>query len=162
MTSLGAPNFSIFFIITGNTASELEVENANNNSSFKILMIEKILIPQILATIPRTTIIKNTIANTTTNTNFNNGIKADAPKVITVVQINANTPIGANFKILLIIQNTASSVPFKKPFTGSAFSPIAANPKPKNTAKKMIGNNSPLVNASNMFVGTIFTMVSIK
>ena len=80
MTSLGAPNFSIFFIITGNTASELEVENANNNSSFKILMIEKILIPQILATIPRTTIIKNTIANTTTNTNFNNGIKADAPK----------------------------------------------------------------------------------
>ena len=78
-------------------------------------MIEKILIPQILATIPRTTIIKNTIANTTTNTNFNNGIKADAQKVITVVQINANTPIGANFKILLIIQNTASSVPFKKP-----------------------------------------------
>ena len=88
-------------------------------------MIEKILIPQILATIPRTTIIKNTIANTTTNTNFNNGIKADAPKVITVVQINANTPIGANFKILLIIQNTASSVPFKSLSQDLLFSPIA-------------------------------------
>ena len=44
--------------------------------------------------------------------------------------------IGANFKILLIIQNTASKVPFKNPLTGSAFSPIAANPNPKNTAKR--------------------------
>ena len=124
-------------------------------------MIEKILIPQILATIPKTTIMKKIIANTTTKTSLANGIKAEAPNVITVVQINANTPIGANFKILLIIQNTASNVPFKKPLTGSLFS-IAANPKPKNTAKKIIGNNSPLVKASKILVGIIFTIVSIK
>ena len=62
----------------------------------------------------------------------------------------------------IIIQNTASNVPFKKPLTGSAFSPIAANPKPKNTAKKIIGNNSPLVKASKILVGIIFTIVSIK
>ena len=118
-------------------------------------MIEKILIPTILATIPNTTITKKTIANTTTTSNLNNGINAEAPKVITVVQINANTPIGANFKILLIIQNTASKVPLKNPLTGSAFSPIAANPNPKNTAKKIIGNNSPFAIDSNKFVGTI-------
>ena len=104
--------------------------------------------PHILATIPNTTTTKNTIAKTTTNTSLSRGSKADAPNVIIVVQINAKTPNGANFKILLIIQKTASNVPFKKDLTGSAFSPMAAKPKPKNTAKKMIGNNSPLVKAS--------------
>ena len=69
-------------------------------------MIEKIP-PTILATMPNTTTTKKIIAKTTTTNNFNNGIKADAPNVITVVHINANTPIGASFKILLIIQNTA-------------------------------------------------------
>ncbi len=64
---------------------------------------------------------KNTIAKTTTNTNFNSGNNADAPNVIIVVQMNANTPSGANFKILLIIQNTASSDPLKNSLTGSAF-----------------------------------------
>ncbi|COS76768.1 Uncharacterised protein [Streptococcus pneumoniae] len=118
--------------------------------------------PHILATIPNTTTTKNTIAKTTTNTSLSRGSKADAPNVIIVVQINAKTPNGANFKILLIIQKTASNVPFKKDLTGSAFSPMAAKPKPKNTAKKMIGNNSPLVKASKKFVGTMFTMVSIK
>ena len=48
-------------------------------------MIEKILIPQILATIPKTTIMKKIIANTT-KTSLANGIKAEAPNVITVVQ----------------------------------------------------------------------------
>ena len=43
-------------------------------------MIEKILIPTILATIPNTTITKKTIANTTTTNNLNNGINAEAPK----------------------------------------------------------------------------------
>ena len=125
-------------------------------------MIEKILIPQILATIPKTTIMKKIIANTTTKTSLANGIKAEAPNVITVVQINANTPIGANFKILLIIQNTASNVPFKKPLTGSAFLQSQLIPNQKNTAKKIIGNNSPLVKASKILVGIIFTIVSIK
>ena len=58
--------------------------------------------------------------------------------------MNANTPSGANFKILLIIQNTASSDPLKNSLTGSAFY-LPANPNPKNTAKKIIGNNSPLI-----------------
>ncbi len=91
---------------------------------------------------------KNTIAKTTTNTNFNSGNNADAPNVIIVVQMNANTSSGANFKILLIIQNTASSDPLKNSLTGSAFLPTAANHNPKNTAKKIIGNNSPLFKAS--------------
>jgi Na+/H+-dicarboxylate symporter len=46
-----------------------------------------------------------------------------------------------SFKILLIIQNTASSDPLKNSLTGSAFLPTAANPNPKNTAKKIIGNS---------------------
>lgn len=54
-------------------------------------MIEKILTPTILATMPNTTTTKKIIAKTTTTNNFNNGIKADAPNVITVVHINANT-----------------------------------------------------------------------
>ena len=48
--------------------------------------------PQIFATIPNTTIIKNTIAPTTTANNLTNGIKADNPNVIIVTQIKANTP----------------------------------------------------------------------
>ena len=77
--------------------------------------------PHILATIPNTTTIKNTIAKITTNTSFSKGSNADAPNVMIVVQINAKTPSGANFNILLIIQKTASKVPLKKDFTGSAF-----------------------------------------
>src|SRR5699024_2005187 len=125
--SFGEPKFSIFFIMIGNTDSELDVENANTNSFFNILIIEKILIPHILATIPNTTITKNTMAPITTNNNFNNGSNAAAPKVIMVVQINANTPIGANFNILFIIQNIASNEPFKKSLTGCAFLPMADN-----------------------------------
>ena len=148
--------------MTGSTASELDVENAKSNSLFKILIIFMILIPHIHATSPSIANTKNTIAKTTTNTNFNSGNNADAPNVIIVVQMNANTPSGANFKILLIIQNTASSDPLKNSLTGSAFLPTAANPNPKNTAKKIIGNNSPLFKASKKFVGIICTMVSIK
>ena len=70
--------------------------------------------------------------------------------------------IGANNKTLPIIQNTASNAPPKKSLTGFAFSPIAAKARPKNTEKKIIGNNSPEDNASNILVGTIFTIVSIK
>ncbi len=121
-----------------------------------------ILIPHIHATSPSIANTKNTIAKTTTSTNFNSGNNADAPNVIIVVQMNANTPSGANFKILLIIQNTASSYLLKNSLTGSAFLPTAANPNPKNTAKKIIGNNSPLFKASKKFVGIICTMVSIK
>ena len=71
-------------------------------------------------------------------------------KVIIVVQINANTPIGANFNILLIIQNTASNEPLKTAFTGSAFYQLLIM-QHQNTAKKMIGSNSPEVNASKRF-----------
>ena len=70
---------------------------------------------------PSMTTTKNIIAPITTNNNFNNGISADAPNVIIVVQINANTPIGASLSILFIIQKTASNVPDKKSFTGLAF-----------------------------------------
>src|SRR5699024_10544293 len=160
--SFGEPKFSIFFIIIGSTDSELDVEKANTSSFFSILIIEKILIPHNLATIPNTTIIKNIIAPITTNSNFNNGINAEAPKVIIVVQINANTPIGANFNILLIIQNTASNEPLKTAFTGSAVLPIADTATPKTTAKHITVNNSPQVNAPFRFRGTIFTIVSIN
>ena len=64
--------------------------------------------PHILATIPNTTTMKKTIAKTTTNTSLSNGSKADAPNVIIVVQINAKTPNGANFKILLIISHQST------------------------------------------------------
>src|SRR5699024_12298528 len=103
------------------------------------------------AKIPSTTRINNIIEPITTNSNYNNGSNTEAPKVIIVEQINANTPISANFNIILIIQNTASNEPLKTAFTGSAFLPIADNATPKNTAKKMIGSNSPEVNASKRF-----------
>ncbi len=93
------PKFSIFFIITGSTASELDVENAKSNSLFKILIIFMILIPYIHATSPSIANTKNTIAKTTTNTNFNSGNNADAPNVIIVVQMNANTS-----KLVLILK----------------------------------------------------------
>ena len=66
------------------------------------------LIPQILATMPKTTTIKNIIAPTTTANSLTNGINADNPNVIIVTQIKANTPYGARRRILCIIQNTAS------------------------------------------------------
>ena len=125
-------------------------------------MIEKILTPTIRATIPNTTTTKKIIAPTTTNKSFNNGTKADTPNVITVVHINANTPIGASFKILLIIQNTASNVPLRKPLTGSAFSLLLRDLNQRILQKNIIGNKSPLANDSNRLVGTIFTIVSIK
>src|SRR5699024_105532 len=84
------------------------------------------------------------------------------PKVNMVVQINDNTPIRDNFNILFIIQNIASNEPFKKSLTGCAFLPMADNAIPKNTAKNIIGNNSPAVKASKKFCGTMFTIVSIK
>ena len=45
------------------------------------------LIPQILATMPKTTTIKNIIAPTTTANSLTNGINADNPNVIIVTQI---------------------------------------------------------------------------
>ncbi len=84
--------------------------------------------------IPKPIAIVVIISKSTSNTYFNSGNNAVARNVIFVVQMNAYTPCGANFKIFLIIQNTASSDPLKISLTGSAFLPTAANPNPKNTA----------------------------
>src|SRR5699024_601841 len=160
--SLGTPKCSIFFITIGSTDSELAVEKASSSSFFNSLIKAKILTPQYFETSPNTIKIKKNIATITTKHNFNNGIKADKPKVMIVVVIKANTANGANNKILLIIQNTASSTPDKTFLTGCDFSPIEAKARPKKTETKMIGNKSPCAMASMMFGGIILTTVSIN
>ena len=82
------------------------------------------------------------------------------------VKINGQSVINVTLEADAVMLDEVVTIGYatvkKKDLTGSAFSPMAAKPKPKNTAKKIIGNNSPLVKASKKFVGTMFTIVSIK
>ena len=119
------------------------------------------LTPAIFAVIPNTTTMKKIIAKYTRIINLPNGINEDKPNVATVFEINANTPIGANFIIVFVTQNIASATPCANAKTGLPLSPIDATPRPNNTEKKIIGNISPFAIDDTTFVGTMLMIVSM-
>ena len=124
-------------------------------------MILTIFTPHKRDTMPSTMKIKKNIAITTVKHNLNNGINAEIPKVIIVVLIKAKQ------RLVLIIRPYQSSriqllMRHLKVFNWFRFFANCCQSKTKEHREKIIGNNSPEDNASNILVGTIFTTVSIK